>query len=465
MVDLLDRQLHALHRRRRLQRALAAYLPLLAITIGIAAVLVMVVRLSMPAAAWLVWPIALASLLAPLVVVPRRWAQRDSSAILAGHLDLCINGQGLAMALSAHGSTARDGDWLARLRQPLEQLTLPPFVYDHLRGVGLAAFCLIVALMIPQRAFTPSIPSVVGSFFKQIADRVTALEEAGVIPPEDAEQQRLDVERLTAHAIDQGMTQSTWEALDRVHQRTDQQVERSVQRLAQAMGLAEATAQPSSPGDRELQEQRLAQAVAELALAAPGLIPRLPKDAGGQELAAVLAQAVQAGALNPEQAAAVKKLGLLHPGQGEKLNPAAMKALREHLKKELEKEREKLCKMGECEGFEEELARMRKGQGQGKEGGRGGVDRGPGHAPMAWDDPLRTKGGGIEGLPAGMQLNPDGSVTIAEQVRDAEIDPAIQAAAQRAAVRAFDPTAADAKRATVAPRHRAVVEKYFANEK
>ena len=341
MVDLLDRQLHALHRRRRLQRALAAYLPLLAITIGIAAVLVMVVRLSMPAAAWLVWPIALASLLAPLVVVPRRWAQRDSSAILAGHLDLCINGQGLAMALSAHGSTARDGDWLARLRQPLEQLTLPPFVYDHLRGVGLAAFCLIVALMIPQRAFTPSIPSVVGSFFKQIADRVTALEEAGVIPPEDAEQQRLDVERLTAHAIDQGMTQSTWEALDRVHQRTDQQVERSVQRLAQAMGLAEATAQPSSPGDRELQEQRLAQAVAELALAAPGLIPRLPKDAGGQELAAVLAQAVQAGALNPEQAAAVKKLGLLHPGQGEKLNPAAMKALREHLKKELENDNNK----------------------------------------------------------------------------------------------------------------------------
>ncbi len=463
MVDLLDRQLQVLHRRRRLQRVLAAYLPLLAITIGIGAVLVMVVRLSMPAAAWLVWPIALASLLAPLVVVPRRWAQRDSSVILAGHLDLCINGQGLAMALSAHGPAVRDGDWLARLRQPLEQLTLPPLVFDHLRGVGLAAFCLIVALMIPQRAFAPSIPSVVGSFFKQITDRVTALEEAGVIPPEDAAQQRLDVERLTAHAIDQGMTQATWEALDRVHQRTDQQVDRSVQRLAQAMGLAEATALPSSPGERDLQEQRLAQAVAELALAAPGLIPRLPKNAGGEELSAVLAQAVQAGALNPEQAAAVKKLGLLHPGQGEKINPAALNALREHLKKELEKEREKLCKMGECEGFEEALARCRNGQG--KEAGRGGVNRGPGHAPMAWDDPLRTKGGGIEGLPAGMQLNPDGSVTIAEQVRDAEIDPAIQAAAQRAAVRAFDPTAADAKRATVAPRHRAVVEKYFANEK
>jgi hypothetical protein len=77
---------------------------------------------------------------------------------------------------------------------------------------------------------------------------------------------------------------------------------------------------------------------------------------------------------------------------------------------------------------------------------------------------LRTAGGGIEGLPSGMQLNPDGSVTIAEQVRDAEIDPEIQAAAQRAAARAFDPTAADAKRATVAPRHRAVVEKYFAQE-
>jgi hypothetical protein len=463
MSDLLDRQLLALHRRRRLQRVVAGYVPFLAVTIGIAALLVMVVRLSLPSAAWLVWPIALASFLLPLVLVPRWWSQRDSAVILAGHLDQCVNGQGLVMALAAHSSATRDGDWLARLRQPLEQLTLPPFVYQQLRGVGLVTMCLLVAVMIPQRALAPSLPSVVGSFFQQLSERVAALDEAGIIPHEEAAQQRLDVERLTAHAVDQGMTQATWEGLDRVHQRVDQQTERSVQRLAQAMGLAEATAQPSSSAERQLQEQRLAQAVAELALAAPGLVPRLPKDAGGEELSAVLAQAVQAGALNPEQADAIKKLGLLHPGQAQKLNPAEQKALSEHLKDELAKMREKLSKLGAGEGFDEELRRAR--DGQGRDGpGRGGVGRGPGHAPLTWDDPLRTKGGGVEGLPAGMQLNPDGSVTIAEQVRDAEIDPAIQAAAQRAAMRAFDPTAADAKRATVAPRHRAVVEKYFANE-
>jgi hypothetical protein len=462
MVDLLDHQLHLLHRRRRLQRVLTAYLPWLAMAVGIAAMLVMVVRLSLPAAAWLVWPLTAAAILAPGLIIPRIWAKRDSTAILAGHLDLCINGQGLAMALSASESSGRDGDWLARLRQPLEQITLPPLIYEHGRGVGLAAMCLVVALLLPQRAETPSIPSVVGTFFSHLNERLTALDEAGVIPPADVEQQRLDVERLLTHAVDQGMTQATWEGLDRVHQRTDQQVERSVQRLAQAMSLAEATAQPSSPEDRELQEQRLAQAVAELALAAPGLIPRLPQEAGAQDLSELLAQAVQAGALNPEQAAAIKKLGLLKPGQREKLNPAAMQALREHLKKELEKAHQKLCKLGECNNFNEALGRFRGGRGE--KAGRGGANRGPGHSALTWDDPLRTKGGGVEGLPAGMQLNPDGSITIAEQIRDAEIDPAIQAAAQRAAIRAFDPTAADANRATVAPRHRAVVEKYFANE-
>ena len=77
---------------------------------------------------------------------------------------------------------------------------------------------------------------------------------------------------------------------------------------------------------------------------------------------------------------------------------------------------------------------------------------------------MRTAGGGVEGLPAGAQLNPDGSVTLAEQVRDAEVDDAVQRAALRAAAQAFDPTAADARRATVAPRHRAVVERYFASE-
>jgi hypothetical protein len=412
-----------------------------------------------------VFPLIVACLLVPLVVIPRAWARRDSAVVLAGHLDLHVKGQGLGMALAAEPSASRDADWLARLRQPLEQLSLPSYQFPQLRGVLLASLCLVVAMILPQRLAVPAIPSVVTSFFDQVKERLSHLEEAGIIPTEEVTQQQADLKRLSAHVVEQGMDQSTWEGLDRLTNRMDRQVDRSVQRLAQAMGLAEAMSQPSSPGEHQAQQQRLAQAVAELAVAAPGLVPRLPKDAGGEELSKALAQAVQAGVLSPQQAEAVKQLGLLHPGQGLKpLETADLQALRERLADELAKAREKLSQLGEGNGFDEALERERNGQGREDRRGRGGVGRGPGHAPLAWDDPLRTAGGGIEGLPSGMQLNPDGSVTIAEQVRDAEIDPEIQAAAQRAAARAFDPTAADAKRATVAPRHRAVVDKYFAQE-
>jgi hypothetical protein len=256
------------------------------------------------------------------------------------------------------------------------------------------------------------------------------------------------------------MDQPTWEALDRIRERLDRSVGLSTQRLAQSLALSEAVAQPSGERPPGEATTRLAQAVAELALRAPGLVPKLPPGAGEEELSAALAQAAAAGALSEEQADAVKRLGLLRPQAGRQIDPAAARQLGEHLAQELAKMRAKLEALGEDgDGFDDALQRERRGRP-----GRGGVDRGPGHAPLTWEDPLRTAGGGVEGLPAGAQLNPDGSVTLAEQVRDAEVDDAVQRAALRAAAQAFDPTAADARRATIAPRHRAVVERYFAGE-
>jgi hypothetical protein len=101
-------------------------------------------------------------------------------------------------------------------------------------------------------------------------------------------------------------------------------------------------------------------------------------------------------------------------------------------------------------------------QGEGRGPGEGGVNRGPGHAPLSYETPNRLDVGNQAALPSGARLNPDGSVTIAEQARDAELDDAAKDALLRAAARAFDPTAADARRATVSPRHRAAVERYFA---
>ncbi len=455
--DLLDRQLDRLHRQRRVQRALDQLLPALGLGLGGAALAVMVVRLAIPGADWIALPLAAAGLLVPVLVVPRAFSVRDERAALTGHLDRGCGAQGLAMALAAVPAAQRDGDWMARLRRPLEDLVLPPLHWTAARGALFAVVCLLVALALPQREVAASLPTVVGSFFRQATERVAGLEQAGVIPPAESEQARTDLAHLQERATDRGMDQPTWEALDRIRSRLDRSVSTTNQRLAQSLALSESVAQSPDNSARSQDGARLAQAVAELAVRAPGLVPKLPAGAGEEELAAALAQAAAAGVLSQEQADAVKQLGLLRPQAGRQLDAAQARKLGEHLAKELAKAREALKKLGEGQEGDGD------GDGDGRPG-RGGVSRGPGHADLTWSDPLRTAGGGIEGLPAGAQLNPDGSVTLAEQVRDAEIDESVQQAAVRAAARAFDPTAADARRATVAPRHRAVVERYFASE-
>ena len=459
MSDLLDRQLDRLHRQRRFQRALDHLLPALGLGLGGAALAVMVVRLAIPGADWVTLPLAAVGLLVPVLVVPRAFSVRDEHAALTGHLDRGCGAQGLAMALAAVPAAQRDGDWMARLRRPLEDLVLPPLHWAAARGALFAVVCLLVALMLPQREVAMSLPTVVGSFFRQATERVAGLEQAGVIPPAESEQARTDLAHLQERATDHGMDQPTWEALDRIRSRLDRSVSATNQRLAQSLALSESVAQSPDNSARSQDGARLAQAVAELAVRAPGLVPKLPAGAGEEELAAALAQAAAAGVLSQEQADAVKQLGLLRPQAGRQLDAAQARKLGEHLAKELAKAREALKKLGECQGNG-----PGQGNGNGEGPGRGGVGRGPGHTDLTWNDPLRTAGGGIEGLPAGAQLNPDGSVTLAEQISDAEIDESVQQAAVRAAARAFDPTAADARRATVAPRHRAVVEKYFSSE-
>ncbi len=460
MSDLLDHQLLRLHRRRRSQRALDRVLPLIGVGLGVAALGVMMVRLAIPEAAGVTVALAVAGLLLPTLAIPRAFARRDDEADLRGHLDRACGAHGLVMALSAQPAAQRDGDWMARLRRPLEEFVLPPLRWRAGRGAVFASACLLVALVMPQRQEILPGVTVVGSFFRHADERVTALEDAAIIPATVSGQARSDLKQLQGHASDQGMDQATWEALDRLRQRLDRSVGTTNQRLAQALASSEAMAQSPHGEPRPEDGARLAQAVAELALQAPGLMPKLPAGAGDEELAEVLAQAAAAGALTQEQAAAVRQLGLLRAQPGRTPDAAASRRLGEHLAKELAKARAALEALGEGQdGFNDTLERERRGRP-----GKGPGERGPGHPPLTWDDPRRTAGGGIEGLPAGAQLNPDGSVTLAEQMRDAEIDDTVRQAAVRAAARAFDPTAADARRATVAPRHRAVVQRYFAAE-
>ncbi len=455
IMDALDHQLARLHRHRRTMRTLAAVAPAIALGVGAAATVVMVVRLAVPGADWLALPFAAAGALVPLALIPRAWRQRDDPALLAGHLDDACDARGLAMALASEPAAARDADWAARLRRPLDTLVLPPLPWRAARMVPFAAVMLTIAMMLPQVEVDFSLPPVVATLFQRAEERVAEL--APVVPEAQREEAERTVEQLKNRAEHEGMDQATWEGLDRVHRDLDQAAGVSVLRLAQALAAAEnAASDRPSPGQPGAGAERLAQAVAELAAQAPGLMPRLPAGAEVDALAKALQAAAGNGALSPEQLAAVQKLGLLRaaakqPGQ---LDSKQLQELAKRLGDELSKCKGGLGKLGLGDELENQLRRQR--------GGQPGVDRGPGHAPLTWDDPLRTQGGGIQGLPAGAQLNPDGSVTIAEQIRDADLDEAALQSASRAAARAFDPAAADARRATVAPRHRAAVEKYFA---
>lgn len=439
-----------------MMRTVAAVAPALAIGIGAAATAVMVVRLAVPGADWLTLPLAAAGALLPLTLIPRAWRQRDDPALLAGHLDDACDARGLAMALASEPAATRDADWAARLRRPLDTLVLPPLPWDTARMVPFATVMLGVALILPQVEADFSLPPMVATLFQRAEERVAEL--APVVPEAQREEAERTVEQLKARAEHDGMDQATWEGLDRVRRDLDQAAGVSVMRLAQALAAAErAASDRPSPGQSGAGAERLAQAVAELAAQAPGLMPKLPAGADADALAKALQAAAGNGALSPEQLAAVQQLGLLRAAgkQAGQLDPAQLKELAKRLGDELSKCKGGLGKLGLEDELEDQLRRQRGG-------GQGGAERGPGHPPLTWDDPLRTPGGGVQGLPAGAQLNPDGSVTIAEQVRDADLDEAALQSATRAAARAFDPAAADARRATVAPRHRAAVEKYFA---
>ncbi len=456
-MDLLDRRIRALGRRRRAIRAVRAWFPALALGLGAAATAVMVVRVAVPAGGGWVLPLAVGGLIAPLVVLPRALRRSDARAQLAGELDLRAGAHGLVMALAEQPGDARAPDWSQRLDGALRTALLPALPWRLGQAPLLAAALLAGACCLPQVVVPIGLPPAVQTWFHAAAERLGDLDQGGLIPPAAVPDLQQRLAELAAHAHEHGMDQPTWEGLDRVRADLDQATAASAQRLAQAMAVAELQARPAAAGaSAGADATHLAQALAQLAAQAPGLVPKLAAGAGAEELTAALADAVKAGALSPEQADAVRQLGLAGaPGKAMTLDGAAAQRLAARISAELAKGRGKLGGAGQ--GVDEELDRLR-ADGRNE---HGGVDQGPGHPPLTWDDPRRTGGGGVQSLPAGMQVNPDGSVTVAEQVRDAEVDAQALQAAARAAARAFDPTAAEARRAGVSARHRAAVADYF----
>jgi len=455
VADLLDHQLRRLARQRRVQRSVNAVLRPAALTLGVAAGVAVVVRLAVPAAAPLLPAIVVAGILLPLVWLPAGWRRRDDASLVAGHLDQLTDGRGLAMALAE--AQPRPDDWLERLRVPLETFTPPPLRWQQGQGALWAALAVAIALLLPQQISTIRAGvDPIGALFTSTEQELTALENAGALPPEVLAEQRRRLEELRQHAEQHGMDQATWEAKDRLEQRLRAEAGSSTRSLAEALAQAE-VASTSSSAAQQAASEALAQRLGELAARAPGLVPQV---AAGDQAAMreAIAAAAAKGLLTPEQAAALEKLGFRpEGGQPQQLNAQQQRDLAENLRQELA---DRARELGTCEGCEG-LAQMLE---EARARGKGTPNRGPGHTDHPQLATDRFNVGNLDDLPPGARVNPDGSITLAEQVREPEVTADALQDSVRAAARAFDPAAADASTAEVAPRHRAAVGRYFTEQ-
>lgn len=465
MSDALDHSLTRLHRWRRVQRGIDGLLPAAAATLGVAATAVMVVRLGLPAVAWTVWPLAAIGILAPWVVLPRALRRRDDDVSLAGHLDVQLDANGIAMALAAVPVGQRDDGWMARLRQPLEAWTPPDLRWATGKTTLAALAVLLLALALPQAQPRAVTSSATAGLFAHASDRLADLSAAKLLPPEQAELLKKHLEELKANAEHSGMDQPTWEGLARLEQDLTSAGQQAGRRLAEALSEAEHAAKPpeSTPTPEATAQAAaaMAQQLAELAAQAPGLVPTLPTGADTAALKKALQQAAAQGKLSPEQLAALEKLGL-QPAAGKPGEGLSDEQARDLAKKLVDELAKRAATLGTCEGcgeaFELMLAEARGRPGQ------GAPTRGPGHTDHPQVESERFPVGTVEGLAPGARLNSDGSVTLAEQVREPDVDAATIESGCRAVAQQFDPTAADARRASTAPRHRAAVQRYFAGE-
>jgi len=244
-VDLLERRLTELSRRKRNTARLLVLLPTLAVVLAVAAAVIVGVRLGLPeaedAAPW----IAGGALLLPLLVAPFLGRVRLRRAQLAAEIDTLADARGLAMGLAAEPAATRDERWTSRLRRPLEEITWPRRDWSKLPLVGLAAAAVIAALLLPQRYPDPVVPPPPWqAHFERTKSRLEAAETHGVLPHDEAERLAKQVERLEAHAGKSGMSQAAWDGLDRVDRDLDRAIADARARLAEAIAAAQTTDQP-----------------------------------------------------------------------------------------------------------------------------------------------------------------------------------------------------------------------------
>lgn len=462
MADLLDQRLNELNRRHRLQMSFDQWAPLLTISLLLAALIIMAIRLSGIELSWAEWPICIAAALLPCLVIPKKWREQIPQRTLAAELDLMADGRGLCMALAQNETAQRDQDWLARLRVRLEDFQLPPFRWHAARFIPIVLVTLLIACCLPRFIEDDPTQHRYDGFFDDLSMSIEQMADQDLISPELAAEKKQEIEQLKAKAQEKGMNQEIWLARDRLKSYIDHQKQSAAQRIAEALHAAEQLQQQQN----KKQQNQLTQALAQLAQQNQTLLKKALNAQALQQMAAMMQQAKQEQHLTPQQLAALQQqlqqqglsqeqLARMQQAGMPQLSPEQMRQFAQSLKNRLDQQ----CKgLGQCGINMNALL-------SGLRPGKGGITRGPGHVQLTEKEATQTETGNAQALAPGMRVNPDGSITLAETVREADLSDEAKQAAQRAALQQFDPSAADARRSVSAPRHRAAIAQYFIEQK
>jgi hypothetical protein len=399
------------------------------------------------------------------------WRRRPEAAAVRALLDSRSQAGGLLMA----GGEAQLGGWAGRVGAVVR----PRIRWQAQQTLGMFALAAVfvgAAFLVPrpEEAFGEP-PLQVGPATQRLEEQVEVLEEEEIVTPEEAEAMRKRLERAREEASGNDPVK-TWEALDHMARNLKQEARdateaaaREAEEAAELEMVAKAlenAANDLAPEDlaRAMKEMReLAQQAAEESRALRRSLRKqgLKTQGSGKwskEDLQKLGQACQGAAGDLDKMARKLKENGFNDRQIQRLakrikkcrngksGDEGMKKLSEYLKEN----------QGDMAGCKQKAGRMRPG--------RGGINRGPGAAPMVFGDPSDPNAGRFKEnvlLPTEVADFRDSQLTGlslgAPETEEVE-------ASTGGALSGTEAGGGSAQTQRILPRHREAVEGYFSRE-
>ncbi|MEO6597399.1 MAG: hypothetical protein ABIP94_21865, partial [Planctomycetota bacterium] len=390
-----------------------------------------------------------------------------SPAAAAGHLDRRLGSQGLL--LCAHEGVPLEARWQAQLDEQLVRVpaALPRLRWRQLLPLPSLAVALAVGIALlpppPSPLQAPQLAAAEAEL-ERLTEAVRDLFARGTLPDEVEQEIEQKLKELQQKLV--AGQAPEWRDLDQLEQRLERE-----QLLQSAAKLAKDTTAGSTArgGEGAIVAAVTPQQVAAIAsaLAAAGLLDQLPEAMHG-----LLREAQRGdGTFDPSALPAdLAALGALAEALA-KLGPTALQGMPEGMSAgalglgaaQLADLRELLERLGAAgQGVGQGRGQAGVGDAQGLTEGdgvaRGGVSRGPGHTALSMTESAAGGADAAMPLPPGQAL-PSEWVPVGEERREPEVNPMRSSAPGSAGAVGAGGVAWQLQ---LAPRHRAIVQRFFA---